>query len=71
MATAQWIDPIVEEVRQWRREVMEGAGNDLGTLVDQLIERQGQRGVTLVDRQTISASELRERIRSRFPEVSI
>ncbi|MEK7794068.1 MAG: hypothetical protein AAB353_06045 [Candidatus Hydrogenedentota bacterium] len=70
MAIARWVDPIVEEVRQWRKEVMVEADNDLDTLVDRLRERQEARGGA-INLQTISPSDLRERIRSRFPDVSI
>ena len=71
MATARWVDPIVEEVHQWRKELMDKANNDLATLVAQVRERQGKSGAVLADRQTISGDELRKRIREKFPDVEI
>ena len=44
MSDREWQDPIVEEVREARRELLERFGNDLHALVRHLREEQAKSG---------------------------
>ena len=46
----KWIDPIVDEVHQIRREIMQEHDNDLHKLFESLRERQAKSGRKLVTR---------------------
>lgn len=48
MKTAIWTDPIVAETRKWREELLHESGNDLGRLVQHLMESQVRHGERLV-----------------------
>lgn len=63
MTTIPWTDPIVAEVRQWRAELMQEAGNDVGKLCEMLMKLQEEHGGPIESRETVSLAELQERIR--------
>lgn len=48
MKTAIWTDPIVAETRKWREELMDECGNDLGRLVERLMQSQVRHGKKLI-----------------------
>lgn len=48
MKSAAWTDPIVVETRKWREELLNESGNDLGRLVQHLMEIQVRHGERLV-----------------------
>ncbi len=48
MKTVIWSDPIVAETRKWREELLQESGNDLGRLVQYLMENQRRHGDNLV-----------------------
>ncbi len=60
MKTAIWTDPIVEETRKWREELLNESGNDLGRLVQHLMESQVRHGERLIcfEPGKVPASEL-------------
>ena len=72
MATKPWVDPIVEEVREWRRQLLEEAGGDIDALCHRLIEERKQRGEPLTSgREVISLEELQKRIRAARERLGI
>jgi len=50
MKEETWVDPIVEEVRGWRGEILREAGYDLERLGKRLMEAQKRHGAKLVTR---------------------
>ena len=44
----EWVDPIVEEVRQIREKMLEEAGGDFNVLVERLMKEQEKHGEKLV-----------------------
>jgi hypothetical protein len=51
MKTKAWIDPIVEEVRAARRQLLREANGDLKKLTARLMKSQKRHGKLLVDRR--------------------
>ncbi len=54
-----WKDPIVEEVREARRKLMEECGNDLTQLSKRLSEDQKRHGDKLVRRKPVPLARRR------------
>ncbi len=52
MKTAIWTDPIVEETRAWREEILDEADGDLHRLTARLMESQQRHGDKLVHLDT-------------------
>lgn len=69
MATKPWTDPIVDEVHEWRQQLLDEADGDIRKLVKKLIASQELRGERLVNRQQVSDEELRKRLRKNFGDL--
>jgi hypothetical protein len=64
MATKPWTDPIVEEVRRWREEMMREVDGDLEKLCQRMMDERKKRGDPLKSgREAMTLEELQSRIR--------
>jgi hypothetical protein len=53
-------DPLIDEVRARRRELMESCGNDLNRLLDRIDELQRQHPDKLSDHRTAASTGIRK-----------